>query len=263
MNVALLLGCLLAADPTPEQLELLKKFRSEFVAVTPGSGKFPKSFQMGSDRGEPSERPVHTVTFGYSFEIAKYEVPQNLWTAVMGSNPSKWKGVRNSVEMLDFTEAQAFCGKATDFLRAAKLIAADEVIRLPTEAEWEYTTRARTDTVYSFGDKRFQLFNYGWSTENAAGNDPPVGAKLPNPWGLHDVHGYLWEWCADSWHPDYQGAPQDGAAWTKGGDAAKGVARGGSWKDSADKLTSSYRRAFPKSTRDDALGLRCVLSKSR
>ena len=263
MNLVLLLTCVLAADPTPEQFELLKTLRAEFVAIHPGSGQFPKTFRMGSERGDKSEQPVHPVTFGYPFSIAKYEVPQNLWAAVMGSNPSRWKGVRNSAEMINFAEAGDFCARTTQLMRAAKLISSDEIIRLPTEAEWEYTTRAGTDTLYSFGDQRFQLFNYGWSTENAAGNDPAVGAKLPNPWGLYDVHGYLWEWCLDPWHPDYSDAPQDGSAWSKGGDAAKAVARGGSWKETADKLTSSARKAFPRDTRDDALGLRCVLVKSR
>ena len=90
------------------------------------------------------------------------------------------------------------------------LIGGDQEIRLPTEAEWEYTARAGSTTTYSFGDDVKQLGDYAWSTENAAGNDPPVGAKKPNAWGLYDVHGYLWEWCQDHAHADYRGAPQDG-----------------------------------------------------
>jgi formylglycine-generating enzyme required for sulfatase activity len=165
--------------------------------------------------------------------------------------------------MLSFAEAQEFCRRVTEKMRTAKLIAEDEVIRLPSEAEWEYVARAGTQTAFSFGDDRNELGRYAWSTENAKGNDPPVGAKLPNPWGLYDVHGYLWEWCLDTWHEDYRGAPMDGSEWVAGGESRRGVARGGSWKDPVEKLTSSYRHPFSRDARDDALGLRCVLAKPR
>ncbi|MDX1944972.1 MAG: SMP-30/gluconolactonase/LRE family protein [Pirellulaceae bacterium] len=209
---------LFSADPTPHQLELLKTFRDEFVAITPGEGKFPVAKNVAS------------------LAIAKYEVPQNLWEAVMGTNPSKWKGPRNSVEMLSLAEANEFCEKATVLLRAAKLIEPTQLVRLPTEAEWEYACRAGTTTKYSFGDDAAKLGDFAWSTENAAGNDPPVGAKKPNPWGLYDVHGYLWEFCEN------------------------GVVRGGSWKDKAELLASDSRREVKPDTRDDAIGLRCVLA---
>ena len=190
---------------------LLKTFRNEFVSI----------------KAEPA------------YQVAKYEVPQNLWESVMGSNPSKWKGQRNSVEMLSFDDAVAFCRKATELLRAAKLIDADQVVRLPSEAEWEYVARAGTKTKYSFGDDEKELGDYGWFHGNAAGNDPPIGAKKPNPWGLYDVHGYLWEWC-------------DGH-----------VIRGGSWKDDAKDLTSSSRREVAADLKDDAVGLRCVLATEK
>jgi gluconolactonase len=222
MTLPLILVSLLAADPTPQQVELLKTFREEFVAIEPADGKFPKDAL-----------------------VAKYEVPQNLWEAVMGSNPSKWKGKRNSVEMLSLDEALSFCNKATEWMLAAKLIEADQVVRLPTEAEWEYATRAGTTTKYSFGDDAAKLDEFGWHTGNAAGNDPPVGAKKPNPWGLYDVHGYLWEWTSDSGKSPVR--------------ATKAVIRGGSWKDKADELTSASRREVEPSLRDDAVGLRCVL----
>ncbi len=275
MTTLLLSLAAISADPTENQIKLLKTFREEFIHVTPGEGKYPKSFTMGrGEGGHDSERPAHRVAFGYGFHIAKYEVPQNLWEAVMGSNPSRWKGPRNSVEMLSFDEAAEFCRKATELMRAAKLIGGDQVIRLPSEAEWEYVARAGTTTVYSFGDDAADLDEYGWHTGNAAGNDPPVGAKKPNAWGLYDVHGYLWEWCADAAHDNYDGAPTDGSAWIKGGDDKRRVIRGGSWKDKADLLTSSCRSGvyrtrdkpieftggIDKELRDDALGLRCVLA---
>jgi formylglycine-generating enzyme required for sulfatase activity len=263
MTIALFLACSLSADPSPEQLKLLKVFRSEFIALTPGADQFPKSYRMGRENGSKAEQPVRTVTFNYPFSIAKYEVPQNLWTAVMGQNPSRWQGPRNSVELLTFDDAQAFCRKATELMRAAQLIAPDEIIRLPTEAEWEYATRAGTKTTFSFGDDAAEHVKYAWSNANAKGNDPPVGAKLPNPWGLYDVHGYLWEWCLDDWQPNYDGAPSDGSERVAKGESKRGVARGGSWKDQPEKLTSSFRQPFDRQTRDDALGLRCVLAKPR
>jgi gluconolactonase len=259
MIVALVLAAALGAEPSPEQLELLQTFRREFVQIAPGEGKFPPSFVMGSDSGEAAERPPHQVVISHRFAIAKYEVPQNLWEAVMGSNPSKWKGKRNSVEMLSVGDARDFCHKTTELMRGAKLIEADEQIRLPSEAEWEFCARSGTTTRFSWGDDAKEINDYAWYTGNAKGNDPPVGAKKPNAWGLYDVHGYLWELCSDSWHATYDGAPADGRAW-QDETADSVVARGGSWKDPAESLSSSFRRKFAADAKDDALGLRCVLS---
>ncbi len=258
MSVVFLLASIVAADPDQGQLDLFKTFRSEFVMLAPGQDPFPAEFEMGGT--DPRESPRHTVTLRKPFGMAKYEVPQNLWQAVMGKNPSRWKGPRNSVEMLTFDEAEAFCAKATRLMRDAKLITDKQVIRLPSEAEWEYAARAGTQARYSFGDDAGDLDAHAWHTGNAAGNDPPVGAKKPNPWGLYDMHGYLWEWCSDVEHKNYQGAPVDGSPWLQGGTADRRMIRGGSWKDPAERLTSSYRLAVPKETRDDAIGLRCVLA---
>lgn len=261
VKLLFLSAVLISADPSPDQLQLLKTFRAEFIPIAPGQGKFPPRFKMGrASDGPANERPVHEVAFDEPFEIARYEVPQNLWQAVMGSNPSRWKGPRNSVEMLSHDEARQFCRRATELMRAARLIEAGQVIRLPSEAEWEYTARGGTTGVYSFGDDAQHLDEYAWHTGNAAGNDPPVGAKKPNAWGLYDVHGYLWEWCEDTWHDNYEGAPADARPWTADGDPKRCVLRGGSWKDAAQQLTSSFRRAADKDLRDDAVGLRCVLA---
>jgi len=250
MKALLALAVLLPAAPQDPQADLLKLFREEFVEIPAGT------FEMGGE----SEKPAHKVTFASPFRIAKYEVPQNLWESVMGGNPSKWKGRRNSVEMLSYDDAVSFCGKITALLRAAKLIDATQVVRLPSEAEWEYAARAGSKTRYSFGDDVKDLDAHAWSTRNAAGNDPPVGAKKPNAWNLYDVHGYLWEWCADAWHDGYEKAPADGSAWLEGGDPKRRVLRGGSWKDPAEHLTSSFRRGEPRELKDDAVGLRCVLA---
>lgn len=228
--ISLLMLSLFLLELTAEQSELLRVFRGEFIAITPGEGPFPTSFTMGS--GEDARK----VDLSEPFFIAKYEVPQNLWEAVMGENPSRWKGKRNSVEMLSYEEAEEFCRRVTELMRGAKLIEPVQVVRLPTEEEWEYCARAGTTTRYSFGDSAEQLGDYGWHTGNAKGNDPPVGAKKPNPWGLYDLHGYLWEWCSP------------------------GVLRGGSWKDKADDLVSASRREVERGLRDDAVGLRCVLT---
>jgi formylglycine-generating enzyme required for sulfatase activity len=215
---------------------------------------------MGDETSEnDNERPVVKITIAHPFAIAKYEVPQNLWEAVMGSNPSKWKGPRNSVEMLSFDEAEQFCAKATELMHAGKLIGADQVVRLPSESEWEYCARAGTTTKYSFGDEVANLNDYGWHTGNAAGNDPPVGAKKPNEWGLYDMHGYLWEWCADLVSPDHKDVPADGSPRTQG-EKGQRMLRSGSWKDKPDRLTSAARRGAEKDLRDDAVGLRCVLA---
>ena len=253
------------------QKDLLQTFHQEFVSITPGEGKFPKSFVMGSLTSPANELPAHEVTFKHSFSIAKYEVPQNLYQAVMGKNPSKWTGPRNSVEMMTFAEAQEFCSKATSLLRDAKLIGADDEIRLPTEAEWEYCCRAGTTTAYSFGNaaakagdpdpKATILDEYGWHTGNAAGNDPPVGALKPNPWGLYDMHGYLAEFVRDDWHDDYQGAPGDGTAWTSKNGEASRVLRSGSWKDKHPNLRSAARRKLGPQEAGDEIGFRCVLAK--
>ena len=248
------------ADLAEVQLKLLKTFRGEFIRLKPGNQPFGKSFQMGGDKTSlPAEQPAHAVTMPAAFSVARYEVPQNLWEAVMGDNPSKWKGPRNSVEMLSFDAAQKFCKKITRLMRDAELIEANEVVRLPSEAEWEYFARAGTTTKYSFGNREESLDDFGWHTGNAAGNDPPVGAKKPNPWGLYDIHGYLWEWCLDTGHPNYNAAPRDGSAWIDATNSTR-VLRGGSWKDKAAKLTSSFRYVAPATLEDDAVGLRCVLA---
>jgi formylglycine-generating enzyme required for sulfatase activity len=241
--------------PTGNESALLKTFREEFVRITPGTAAYPAEFSFGGDAAAAVR-----VTFAKPFSIAKYEVPQNLWQAVMGSNPSKWQGPRNSVEMLSLDEANEFCRRATARLREAGLIGPMQTVRLPSEAEWEYCTRAGTKTKFSFGDDVGLVDQYGWHNQNAAGNDPPVGAKKPNPWGLYDVHGYLWEWCSDAWTPMTAGTPQDGSPRTLG-DATQGVLRGGSWKTPPEQLTSDARRSAGRNTRDDDIGLRCVLTE--
>lgn len=254
----------------PRLAELLSTFNDEFVEITPGQGKFPKSFVMGTERGPQWETPAHAVTFSYSFQMARYEVPQNLYEAVMGNNPSKWKGPRNSAENFTWADANSFCSKATRLMREAKLIGDGEEIRLPTEAEWEYCCRAGTRTPYSFGESATLprdidhaasvLSTYAWHTGNAAGNDPVVGALKPNPWGLYDMHGYLWEFVSDAWHENYTGAPVDGSRWNAA-DPARRIVRGGSWQERYECHRSAFRNPIEAALQNDAIGFRCVKAK--
>lgn len=284
--LAMLLVAFLPTTGRQDESAILQRFRSEFVSITPGKGKFPASYLRGSREGSQAERPAATVSFDYSFEVSRYEVTQELWEVVMGTNPSRWKGPRNSVEMVSYPECLEFCKKLTRRLRELKLIQPQQQVRLPTEAEWEYVAAAGTRTQYSFGDSVDDLADYAWFTGNAAGNDPPVGAKRPNPWGLYDVHGYLWEWCLDVGTPDYRDAPRDGSPHDGGPRQQETrltrVIRGGSWKDSAEFLRTRCRQGalphrnaagqavvlrfqggIPPETKDDAIGLRCVLAQPR
>jgi formylglycine-generating enzyme required for sulfatase activity len=259
LAVLCLTGCATAAyQPTDLKDKTLARFLDEMVMLTPGAGKFPASFQMGSTGDLPeSEKPQTKVTFASEFAIGKYEVTQELYEAVMGKNPSRWKGQRNSVEMVSWEEANEFCNKATLQLRERKLLKENEVIRLPSAAEWEYACRAGSKTAYAFGDKEDDLKDYAWYRANAKGEDPPVGKKKPNDWGLYDMHGYVWEWVADSWHKNYEGAPTDGSAWTTK-DEKERVMRGGSWADDAESARSAFRAHKALDYRSDAVGFRCV-----
>ena len=247
----LLLPAVFAQDDARDAI--LRRFVDEFVLLTPGKDKFPASFKMG----DANTGPVRTVTLKDPFAMARYEVTQELYQAVMGNNPSKWKGKRNSVELITWDDAIEFCKKATAELRQKKLIGEKEVIRLPSEAEWEYACRAGTTTAYSFGDDAKDLGDYAWFKGNAAGNDPPVGMKKPNPWGLYDMHGYVWEWCADPWHPTYEGAPTDGSVWEEKGTKER-VIRGGAWSAPAEAARSTFRANAAPNVKTDGIGFRCV-----
>jgi formylglycine-generating enzyme required for sulfatase activity len=164
--------------------------------------------------------------------------------------------------MVSWGDAFEFCKKATTELRQRKLLGDDEVIRMPSEAEWEYACRAGSTTAYSFGDKEDDLKDYAWFKGNAKGEDPPVGVKKPNAWGLYDTYGYTWEWCQDDYHANYENAPDDGSPWPgfPKSESVKSelVLRGGSWADTADRCRSSFRFSKLSTYKDDTIGFRCV-----
>jgi formylglycine-generating enzyme required for sulfatase activity len=247
-----------AQDAAARRDAVLRRFLEEFVTLTPGTGQFPASFTMGTAGEAPAaEKPAHKVRLQGPFAVARYEVTQELYEAVMGNNPSRWKGPRNAVDRVTWDEAREFCRKATAELRQRRLLAEGELVRLPSEAEWEYACRAGTTTRYSFGDSADDLREYAWFRGNSKGEDPPVGRKKPNAWGLYDLHGYVWEWCQDSWHDGYAKAPETSAAWEEK-DAKERVLRGGSWADGADSCRSAFRHHQPADHRSDAVGFRCV-----
>jgi formylglycine-generating enzyme required for sulfatase activity len=259
------LGLVLAQEKKPKDAKpldaeaILKLFTEEFISLTPGKGKYPASFVMGSSfEGAPdTEKPEITVTFAHSFDLAKYEVTQELWEVVMGSNPARWPGRRNSVEMLTWDEANQFCQKVTTLLHKRKLLGEKQLIRLPSEAEWEYACRAGTKTKFSFGDEDTNIGDYSWYAKNSKGEDPPVGRKKPNAWGFYDMHGYIWEWCADAWSDSHKDAAKDGSA-RQAKEAKLRVIRGASFADPADMHRSAYRKGEKTATKSDRIGLRCV-----
>jgi formylglycine-generating enzyme required for sulfatase activity len=185
----------------------------ELVKVAGGS------FNMGSYQND-TEKPIHRVNLR-EFFIGKYAVKQAQYQAVMGNNPSKFfKGAQNPVESVNWHDAMEFCEKLSQ--------KTGQKVRLPTEAEWEYACRAGSTGTYCFGDDVSKLGNYAWYDKNSGSKMHPVGEKLANSWGLHDMHGNVWEWCEDVWHENYNGAPTDGSAWLTGGEQYKRALRGGS-----------------------------------
>ncbi|MGL5095592.1 MAG: formylglycine-generating enzyme family protein, partial [Planctomycetia bacterium] len=183
--------------------------------------------------------------------VAPFETTQEMYLAVMGDNPSRWVGRLNSVENTSFADAVSFCEKTTTLLRGKKLIAAYQVVRLPTSAEWTTACAAGTKTPYSFGEAA-AIDDYCWYTGNAAGNDPPVGAKKPNPWALYDVHGYLWEWCL----------PDDAKIDPTAPKSKTAPARGGAWTSAAEECRTDAVQQRPIGEKRPDLGFRCVLAKS-
>ena len=224
----------------------------EMIAIQGGT------FLMGAPKMEPDsyyeEQPQHAVTIP-PFYMGKYLVTQAQWQAVMGNNPAKFKSVHHPVETVSWNEAQECIKKLNALAQTIETHGhASLQFRLPTEAEWEYACRAGTQTAYSFGNDPSLLSEYAWYRGNSDNETHPVGQKKPNNFGLHDMLGNVWEWCADTWHESYRGkgVPTDGSEWKHSGAQKKKALRGGSWVNPQHCCRCAYRiNSYPNYTGDD------------
>jgi formylglycine-generating enzyme required for sulfatase activity len=221
--------------------------------------------------GDPAETdaPIHEVAVS-SFYIDKHLVTQEHYQKVMNDNPSRWKGDKNPVEQIRWSDAVKFCNKRSELegllpcynLTNWQCNFEANGYRLPTEAEREYACRAGTATAYFFGDNPAQLADYAWFDKNAGGRPRPVGQKQPNPWGLYDMCGNVWEWCNDLYQVDYYPkSPRQDPTGPKEGETR--VVRGGAWRFSAESCRSGYRYNENPGYADvcfgyDIYGFRCV-----
>lgn len=218
----------------------------EMIALPGGT------FQMGSNEYD-NEKPIHPVTLS-PFHIGKYQVTQAQWQAVMRDNPSYLKGDNLPVEQVSWEMATDFCRQLSE--------KTGKEYRLPTEAEWEYACRAGSTTRYCFGDDDAKLEKYAWYYENAEGKTHPVGERLPNDWGLHDMHGNVWEWCQDWYDKNYyRQSPKENPPGPSLGEHR--VVRGGSW-GFISLCRSANRNWLAPGSFDHILGFRvcCVASIS-
>ena len=238
-------GCessVLADGPVKAVAPVVNSIGMRFVPISTGT------FTMGEGK------TAHKVTLTQAFHLGQHEVTQEQYEKVMGKNPSHFKGKQNPVEKVSWDEAVEFCRKLSELPAEKK---AGHVYRLPTEAEWEYACRAGTTTKYSFGDSESELGDYAWYRDNSGETTHPVGGKKPNPWGLYDMHGNVFEWCQD-WYGDYpSGAVTDPTG------AAVGsirVLRGGCWYDYSGHCRSAGRSRATPVYRDLNLGFRVLRS---
>lgn len=213
----------------------------------------PGSLVMGrATGGEIDEKPVTQVSLSHGFWLGRTEVTQAQWRAIMDKNPARFQGDDRPVEAVNWNEAMEFCRKLTVRENAAGRLPSGYVYTLPTEAQWEYACRAGTA-----GDHAGPVDMMAWYMATSGGMTKPVGQKQANAWGLHDMHGNVWEWCLD-WYGNYPGG---NVTDPKG--AASGifrVMRGGSWNNSADYCRSGLRLRDEPVSRRNYLGFRLALS---
>ena len=222
--------------------------RLQMVSIPGGS------FRMGCTREQrdcgESEKPVHEVQVR-AFEMGQYEVTQELWTAVMGENPSHFGNCAQCpVENVSWNKVQQFLKKLN--------VQTGVQYRLPTEAEWEYAARGGQQSQgYQYAGSN-NVDAVGWYGENSGSKTHRVGQKEPNELGLYDMSGNVAEWVQDCWHGSYKGAPADGRAWgsENSGDCSWRVLRGGSWDLTPWILRAANRFGFTSGKRHGNLGVR-------
>ncbi|MBR8838953.1 MAG: formylglycine-generating enzyme family protein [Stigonema ocellatum SAG 48.90 = DSM 106950] len=233
-------------------LEMVEIPGGKFVMGSP-----PEEKERTSDEG-----PQHTVTI-QPFFMGKFTVTQEQYQAVVGNNPSWFKGAKRPVENVDWDQAIAFCAKLSQ--------TAKKTYRLPSEAEWEYACRAGTTTPFYFGETiTTALVNYdGNYTYGSAPKGTyrqqttDVGSFPPNAFGLYDMHGNVWEWCQDNWHENYSGAPTDGYVWQNDNDNQSRLIRGGSWVYIPRNCRSAARNWDRRDYSDGIVGFRVVVAARR
>ncbi|MFN0112470.1 MAG: SUMF1/EgtB/PvdO family nonheme iron enzyme [Blastocatellia bacterium] len=220
----------------------------EMIAIPGGS------FQMGSNDSD-REKPIHRVTLS-PFHIGKFQVTQAQWKAVMKANPSNFKGDNLPVETISWTDAFEFCLKLSE--------KTGNEYRLPTEAEWEYACLAGSTGKYCFGDDKALLNDYAWYYENSGSKTHPVGEKKPNNWGLHDMHGNVWEWCQDWYDANYYAELGKQGETVNPQGPANGkyrVLRGGSWLNDLSDARAVVRLGDIPAARNYGFGFRVVVCR--
>jgi formylglycine-generating enzyme required for sulfatase activity len=220
----------------------------KFVMIPAGE------FQMGANLYE-HEKPVHNVKITKPFYMQAAEVTQKQWAAVMGNNPSNFRGDDLPVEQVSWNDAQEFIKKLNEKERK-------KAYRLPTEAEWEYACRAGSKGKFCFGDNEGTLGEYAWYNANFECKTYPVGQKKPNAWGLFDMHGNVWEWCQDLYGSDYySNSPFEDPQGPKIGGCR--VLRGGCWDTQyADHCRSATRLMNEPDYRAGNYGFRLSFSST-
>ena len=234
--------------PVEKSVDLGDGVNLELVLVPAGR------FRMGSpakEKDREDNEAQHWVVITRPFYIGKYEVTQEVWEKVMGTNPSWFKGAKNPVECVSWDDCQDFLKKLNASGKA------QGTFRLPTEAEWEYACRAGTKSRFCSGDADGALADYAWYGANSGGTHP-VGTRKPNAWGLFDCHGNVWEWCADWYGYDcYTRWPKDDPTGPATG--SDRVLRGGPWDFNPGFCRSSGRDRSILAGRIGNLGFRAVV----
>jgi len=239
----------------------------------------PGRFRMGSPAEEPDHRADEEqveVTLSRGFWMGRFEVTQGEWQRVLGAFPqpqNKGAGPRFPVYWVSFLEAEEFCGKLNAPGRGRREIPNGWAFRLPTEAEWEYACRAGTATATAFGDSlstkqaNFQSQPYNGAPEGPAlRRASEVGSYPANAWGLHDMHGNVWEYCRDWYHARLPGGTDPDLYAVKGQQNRDGtysrVRRGGAWVEQGWTCRSATRLRYEPERRSDHIGFRVVLARA-